>query len=112
MTERTWQMTRLAPGDYLLPSNDASRLWRIHRYWENGSAFWGSIDTPEAERRYLRGWFWTASYYVGGEPWQETVAAALQAEDDDVSVRDRYWHEWGTSYRTRQAAIDDALARP
>lgn len=91
MSERKYAMTRLGPGDYLLPSNDAKTLWRITRYEEDGSAIYVNADGSE---RPLTGMYWMTWKYKrpldSGEalnmdefvPWDlllPTRAAAIRA---------------------------------
>lgn len=49
--ERTYQMTRLSAGDYLLPANDGKTLWRVAKYsdgpshgldWPSDREVWGA----------------------------------------------------------------------
>lgn len=46
-TERKYAMTRIATGDYLLPSNDARTIWRIERYTDGPSL---GLDWPRVWR--------------------------------------------------------------
>jgi hypothetical protein len=49
--ERQYALTKIQPGDYLLPSNDAQTIWRIARYtdgpsnglieWSRNREVWG-----------------------------------------------------------------------
>lgn len=49
--ERKYALTKVKPGDYLLPSNDAKMIWRIARYtdgpttglmdWSRDREVWG-----------------------------------------------------------------------
>jgi hypothetical protein len=40
--ERKYVLTKVAPGDYLLPSNDGRTIWRIARYDERPNwRLWG-----------------------------------------------------------------------
>lgn len=38
--ERRYALTKIAPGDYLLPSNDGGTLWRIRRYDRGRWSLW------------------------------------------------------------------------
>ena len=98
MTDRVYAMTRVGPGDYLLPSNDGKTLWRIHRY----------LDRDEGRDVMI----WAASFYAG--PGWGTLSGSLP--DDYLDWHrgymglQSYWREWGTWFRTRAEAIDYALA--
>jgi len=62
--ERRYALTKVAPGDYLLPSNDGRTIWRIARYderpnwrlwglwrWRNeGADVFAYIDTADWDR--------------------------------------------------------------
>ena len=101
MTERRYQMTRLAKGDYLLPSNDLQTLWRISSYEEDGSAIGTRADGTEYE---ITGTFWQAARYV--VPLQEVDVDRLVEDVDD-------WERWSVAYhmeRSRAAAIEAALS--
>lgn len=52
--ERKWQMTRLAAGDWLLPSNDRSTVFRISTYED----LYASHDDREEYRTYWGAWRW------------------------------------------------------
>lgn len=104
MTERTYQMTRISAGDYILPSNDGQTLWRIHSYQEDGSLVeyervGGKVDYDSG--RTITGTFWAVSRY--DRPWTED-----DAFDEDFLDWER-WRERANSFKTRRAAIDDAL---
>lgn len=87
--ERMWQMTRLGPGDYLLPSNDKSRLWRITR----------TDESDDAEG--IGGWMlcrWNAG--EGGH-WLRATPAEVRSWSN--------WIVWDQGRPTRQSAINQAL---
>lgn len=93
-TERRWQMTRLAAGDYLLPSNDGTTLWRLERYEERDGTLTrddGSVVNAD---------FWMVSRFR--LPLDEASAHDL----DDRSL----WvgHRW--MLPTRAAAIAEAMS--
>ena len=80
--ERKYALTKVAAGDYLLPSNDAKTLWRIARY----------LDTHEDHFKH----FW------GVYRWRGDL--------DAVDIED--WDRWEmvTGFlETRQDAIDEAM---
>lgn len=89
MTERKYAMTKLAPGDWLLPDNDGKRLWRIARY-EDGPSH-GLEDWPK-DREVWGIWRWL-------EPRHGTI------DPDDWAE----WEMWEGSCQTRQDAIEAAL---
>lgn len=90
--QRKYQMTRLRRGDYLLPSNDAQTLWRIHTYYENGSV------------EGLKGTFWAASKWDDAWPTIEALAETIE-----MNWWER-WIFWSGPFNTRAEAIQDALS--
>jgi hypothetical protein len=93
VSERVYAMTRLGPGDYLLPSNDGQTLWRLRSYEEDGSAErWDG--TP------IHGLFWAVLRFLGGPP------QSLEADDLDDPSR---WDWYETNLSTRREAITVAL---
>jgi hypothetical protein len=90
LADRKYALTRLAPGDYLLPSNDARTLWRIAKYtdgpssglegWTRGREVWGV-------------WRWNAGRgtYVDTEDWNawdmEEACHPTRAEAIDSALR-------------------------
>lgn len=105
--ERTYKLTRLGKGDYLLPSNDAQTLWRIASYEEDGSATYQKEFTPgkgPSGREYvLRGTFWNLYRWDGGFPTPEQLAAAFE---DSEWTR---WDFWSGPHATRADAVKAAL---
>lgn len=90
MADRTYALTKLAPGDYLMPSNDTRTLWRIARYTDGPS---GGLDWPR-DREVWGIWKWPEPIRFDGtqaidcngfEPWDfmeglhETRAAAINS---------------------------------
>lgn len=98
---RRYQMTRVAAGDYLLPSNDARTLWRITSYVEDGSLMEVRANGTE---RPVRGTFWSTWYRDMPEP-DTDVESLLQWGWDGG------WREYVSMLRTRQEAIEEALQR-
>lgn len=90
MPERKYALTKIAAGDYLLPSNDGKKLWRIAVY-EDGPSH--GLDTPR-DRSYWGVWRWTGDVgegsYVDTTDWSQ-------------------WDLWCQSHDTRAAAINAAL---
>lgn len=92
---RKYAMTRLGKGQYLLPSNDLTILWRIHSY-EDG-AFYGIVDCPYEART-----FWRACWIPMDELERFPEAVTFSAWDPP-------WHEADWFLPTRKAAIDKAM---
>lgn len=103
--ERTFAMTKISAGNYLLPSNDAKTLWHIYSFVDGKSA-----GLPEPDRTY-----WGCARYEG------TLAEAADAVKRDMaefgyiqhdsgypSYRPK-WRETDTYLRTRADAIRVAL---
>jgi hypothetical protein len=60
--ERKYALTKVAPGDYLLPSNDGCTIWRIARYEDGPSK---GLDIPR-DREFWGVWRWAgAECFVG-----------------------------------------------
>lgn len=105
MTERVYTTTRLGAGDYLLPSNDAQTLWRLRSYLEDGSA-------EDYRGRKLTGTFWHIFRWHGENfPTDDELMAALTAEFDLGIGSDEFWGEISAGFRTRRAAMKEALSR-
>jgi hypothetical protein len=96
MAERRYSLTKLGPGDYLLPSNDGETLWRIATYTDGPS--FGLDDWPRDRT------FWGAWRYDGRMRWREGV-------DDPEALLD--CNDWSgpvdTYLATRREAIAGAL---
>jgi hypothetical protein len=95
---RVYQMTRVRSGDYLVPSNDATQLWRISRYEEDGSLYYPGDD------RQVRGTFWRVARFRGS---LEGAAALLERDVDEFLDWDQ-WSEWASLQPTRAAALEAA----
>ena len=89
MVERKYALTRVASGDYLLPSNDGKTLWRIKRYFD---------EEADAELSLKPGWYWAAWRFLG----------SLDADTLDVDDWEQ-WDMWSWRITTRKECIDDAL---
>lgn len=85
---RKYQMTRLGAGDYILPSNDGTVLFRIVR-----------IDEVDNDRP-VKVW----SVYVYDTPVEE-----IPEELPEDFIEWNRWNEISHWHPTRKAAIDDAL---
>lgn len=84
MTERRYVLTKVWPGEYLLPSNDARTIWRLKNE-DSGSD---------------HGW---AVYRWNGDVDLQAIAE---------SIADYEWDRWETceyGLATRRDAIDAAL---
>lgn len=92
MLERKWQMTRIGDGDWLLPSNDRTVLWRIRKYQEDGSASWGN-------ERPIFGTYWSV--------WKWTLPIESSMHEDPREWD--HWDEWVCMLKSRQAGIDWAM---
>lgn len=111
--QRRWQMTRVQAGDYLLPSNDGKRLWRISAYEEDGSLTEyapGQTDVRLAgdQGRAIRGRFWKLSYFRRDD--LEAADRLLQS-DVDAFLDWGEWVEVDALLESRRAAIDASLRR-
>jgi hypothetical protein len=94
MTERTYALTKVRSGDWLLPSNDGEVVWRIRKYWEDGSAVRGT---------------WPNEKPIYGEFWWVCWAPMSEVEGRDPRSDDVRWRDWSSSHRTRGDAIEEAL---
>ena len=108
MSERAYKMTRLGPGDYLLPSNDAQTLWRLRTYEEDGTATYQTEFTPgkgpSGPEHVLRGTFWAVWRWRDGFPSLDALAASLSEDDWEQ------WEFWAGPFEKRKAAIGEVLA--
>jgi hypothetical protein len=87
---RKYALTRIAAGDYLMPSNSARAIWRISRY-EDGPSH--GLDQP----RDFKVW--------GLWRWVDQIDAASAVDVQDWSR----WEFHSGLYETRQKAIHAAL---
>jgi hypothetical protein len=107
VTERTYALTRLRAGSYLLPSNDAQTLWHIYSFVDGKSH--GLDGEPD------RTWWGCARYE--GTP-EQAYEAVLRDMDEYGYIRHdsgypsyrSSWREADTYLRTRRAAIEAALS--
>lgn len=95
--ERKYVLTKVASGDYLLPSNDGKILWRIHSFTEGPSSGLGeSIPTDRT--------FWAI------KKWRRALSQeALEISPPNPDDWDQWEHveEW---FDTRAKAIEAALS--
>lgn len=89
---RRYRMIRVRAGDYLLPSNDGTVLWRVYRYTEDGSAYLAD-DTP------VVGEYWATAKYL--RPIDRFDPDSLEDWED--------WSHWDSFLPTRAAAIDRVM---
>jgi hypothetical protein len=104
VTERKYQMTRISAGDYLLPSNSGKTLWRIRRYTEDGSAYWG----PPGKEKQITGDFWACARYK--LPLHEIPPHLIGGRYEEFLDDWESWIETSALMKTRQEAIDEALS--
>lgn len=92
--ERKWQMTRLWPGQYLLPSNDRQTLWKITRYEERD----GTLTRGDGS-------------VVNDDFWRlERCTYQLDTfRPEHYDLQDA-WREVACMLPTRQAAINEAMS--
>jgi hypothetical protein len=93
LAERRYALRKVAAGDYLLPSNDGTTLWRLQRYTDGPSA---GLDWPRDRE------VWRASY------WPEPIAFAGPIAWSELIESER-WIESACVLESRAAAIDYAL---
>lgn len=94
MSERKYAMTRVAPGDYLLPSNDGRTLWRLSTY-EDGPSY--GLDVKWSDRKFWGVWRFDGDFSDG-------VITGADVED---------WNRWELVHGmlgTRREAMESALA--
>ena len=90
MSERKYTLTKIAPGDYVFPSNDGQTIWRIALYTEGPST---GLDWSR-DRDVWGVWRWCERVQQGGY----------------IDTTD--WNRWEFCeglYETRSDAIDAAL---
>jgi len=92
--ERKYAMTRIATGDYLLPSNDAQTLYRLRSYVDGPS---GGLDWPRDRT------LWCVARWVGELDPNATIETLLDMDR---------WDDVATCLDTRREAIVAALSEP
>lgn len=95
-------MIRVRAGDYLLPSNDGSKFFRITSYEADGSSSWTDQDGDE---HVDRGTFWDGFVYNRGST--HDAQAHAEREEDLLD-----WERWGCEIqmqRTRKDVLDYLL---
>ena len=94
-TRRKYAMTRIEAGDYLLPSNDAKRLYRLTSYTDGPT--YGLVDWPRDRV------VWAVDLFTGSPDEGERLARAVE----DYGSGD--WHRIADYLDTRGAAIEQAI---
>jgi hypothetical protein len=98
VSDRKFAMTKIARGDYLLPSNDRKTLWRLTEYQEDGLS---EVSADGKNWHKLTGTFWQTAKYRG------SLADNAQVPDDFLEW-DR-WETWETGLLKRKYAVEAAL---
>lgn len=94
-TERKYVLTRIGPGDYLLPSNDKLVLWRISKYTDGPAS--GIEDWPRDRE------VW------GLRRWNTPIVPGKTAIEVDNWDR---WEFWAGPFDRRKDAIAEAIKPP
>ena len=96
--ERKYALTKLGPGDYLLPSNDAKTLWRLRSY-EDGPDY--GLDPSAYPRNFTRWavWRWTGNIH-------DALAIAESVENGEDYDK---WDHHKDGHETRRQAVNAAL---
>ena len=97
--ERKYQMVRIGSGDYMLMSNSGLSLWRLRRYRETGM-----VEYDNGTK--LVGDFWSCARY---EYRGRSLPNGTDQMIDVIHDRER-WVTTADTLKTRQEAIDEALA--
>jgi hypothetical protein len=97
--ERKYAMVRIKSGDYIQPSNDATMLWRIYQYTEDGESEFSSDGKTWHK---VKGIFWATAKY--DRPFNN----AGEWMDYDF-LEWQNWLTWETGFKTRKDAVAAAL---
>jgi hypothetical protein len=107
--ERKYQLTRIKAGDYIIPSNDGKLLLRISSYREQGPLL--EMRGPTHGLLHLDPPMRT-EWQV--HQFDRTVKQLHEMYGDDLPDDFLEWDHWDpvdSGYRSRQAAIEDAVGR-
>jgi hypothetical protein len=85
---RKYALTKIGKGDYIVPSNDAEKLFRVTQV--------DDIDNDKPVR------VWSVHVY-------DTLVARMGDDLPDDFLEWKRWTEVSHFHRTRQDALDDAL---
>lgn len=99
---RRYALTKYADGDYLVPSNDGSTLWRVSRYDEGGTL---TETRADGSTRVVRGQFWQTWKWTGTPGDAESALARADSLFDFLT--DGRWSNWSSLHRTRGDALED-----
>lgn len=90
--KRKYALTKVAAGDYLLPSNDAQTIWRIAQYVDGPS--YGIVEGMDRDRQFWGVW------------------RSIDRITGDATIDPSDWSRWemyDQGYDRRSDAIDAAL---
>lgn len=93
MAGNRYAMTKLGPGEYVVPSNDAHTLWMVSSY-EDGKAH--GLD---------RGPDLVTLWVTRSTPFPQDSALSTS------EIRALPWREVETSHRTRKAALESIFGK-
>lgn len=100
-TPRKYALIRVKAGDYLLPSNDTTTLWRIVQYEEDGSA---EVSADGTHWRRLHGKFWNLFRRPMPNDEDEVGRSEIVSLDEWDG-----WEHWSGLHKTREDAIGDVM---
>ena len=105
---RKYAATRIEAGDYLIPSNDATTIWRVNSYKDNGVYIeWKSNDAGLMHLGGPARTRWQAHRY-------KLTVAQLDALGDELPRDFLEWDQWqydSGDYPTKAAAIKAVIDR-
>lgn len=92
---RLYALTKIAPGDYIFPSNDKTKFWRIAKYEDGPSHGIDREDMPR-DRDFWGVWKW------------EYAPSQVELHGDELLGWD-CWHMEASGCDTRAEAIKEAI---